>query len=273
MKKFLAAILGLGACVALTAAHAEPVINWPDGKKAAIALTYDDALESQLDNALPILDKYGLKGTFYIIAGRDIFFDHVDEWKAVAKNGHELGNHTMYHACRGSLPNRDWVAPGADLDTYTLDRIVGEVRVTNRILAYLDGKAPQARSFAYPCGESATGGESYVEAVSGDFIAARGVAQGIVDFNGANVDRMHLPIFARIDPPGETLIAYAQQVLDAGGLGTYLFHGIGGDHLVVSAEAHKELIVWLAEHEDEIWIAPVAEIMAYVNAQQAAAKD
>ena len=31
--------------------------HWPDGRKAAVSLAYDDALDSQLDNALPVLDR------------------------------------------------------------------------------------------------------------------------------------------------------------------------------------------------------------------------
>ena len=38
------------------------------GKKAAVVLTYDDALNVHLDNAIPLLDSLGLKGTFYLTA-------------------------------------------------------------------------------------------------------------------------------------------------------------------------------------------------------------
>ena len=33
--------------------------SWPEGKHAAISLTFDDARISQVDNGLPILDEYG----------------------------------------------------------------------------------------------------------------------------------------------------------------------------------------------------------------------
>src|SRR5450432_1291886 len=36
------------------------------GKKCAVVLTYDDALNVDLTNAIPELDSAGLKGTFYI---------------------------------------------------------------------------------------------------------------------------------------------------------------------------------------------------------------
>ena len=39
--------------------------KWPEGKKMAISLTFDDARLSQADLGIPLLDKYGVKATFY----------------------------------------------------------------------------------------------------------------------------------------------------------------------------------------------------------------
>lgn len=38
------------------------------GKNCAVVLTYDDAINQHLDNAIPVLDSLGLKATFYITA-------------------------------------------------------------------------------------------------------------------------------------------------------------------------------------------------------------
>jgi hypothetical protein len=50
MKKITLLLL-----LAAFAAHAQQ-INWPHHKKAAIVLTYDDGLTSQLQNAVPQLE-------------------------------------------------------------------------------------------------------------------------------------------------------------------------------------------------------------------------
>ena len=42
------------------------IMNWKDGKKGAISITYDDASINQFRQALPIMDTLGMKGTFYI---------------------------------------------------------------------------------------------------------------------------------------------------------------------------------------------------------------
>src|SRR5215217_596061 len=39
---------------------------WPDNKKCAVVLTYDDGLASQLQVAIPQLDSAKLKGTFFL---------------------------------------------------------------------------------------------------------------------------------------------------------------------------------------------------------------
>jgi hypothetical protein len=48
-----------------------------------------------------------------------------------------------------------------------------------------------------------------------------------------------------------------------GGLLVISFHGVGGDYLKVSAEAHAQLVAHLAEHADTIWIAPFWMVMDY----------
>ena len=75
-----------------------PIINkaqssW-NKKKCAVALTYDDALNVHLDNAIPALDSLGLKGTFYLSAFMPGCKDRIEEWRLAARHGHELGNHT-----------------------------------------------------------------------------------------------------------------------------------------------------------------------------------
>ena len=59
--------LGLWPCIAL----AGDPFAWPQGRKAAVSLAYDDALPSHLDTAIPALDRHGLKGSFYLQLSRD----------------------------------------------------------------------------------------------------------------------------------------------------------------------------------------------------------
>src|SRR5210317_1324498 len=75
--------------------------KWPNGKKAAVVFTYDDGLDGHLDVAVPQLDEFGFKGTFYCTGNSPSLYNRLDEWRQIAKNGHELGNHTLFHPCDG----------------------------------------------------------------------------------------------------------------------------------------------------------------------------
>jgi hypothetical protein len=39
---------------------------WPDGRRAALSLTFDDARESQVDVGIPLLSAQGVRATFYV---------------------------------------------------------------------------------------------------------------------------------------------------------------------------------------------------------------
>ena len=41
--------------------------NYADDRKGAFSLTFDDGLLTHTENAAPILNQYGFKGTFYVI--------------------------------------------------------------------------------------------------------------------------------------------------------------------------------------------------------------
>ncbi|HVV55438.1 MAG TPA: polysaccharide deacetylase family protein, partial [Mucilaginibacter sp.] len=90
MKKLLIIFLVLNL-----AAHAQQKIAWPKHKKAVIVLTYDDALLSQLNVAVPQLDSAHFKATFFLTG--DIDYQTIPRWRALAKRGFELGNHTIFH--------------------------------------------------------------------------------------------------------------------------------------------------------------------------------
>jgi peptidoglycan/xylan/chitin deacetylase (PgdA/CDA1 family) len=62
--------------------------------KCMVYLTYDDGLDIDFDNVIPALDSLGLKGTFYVPVNSESLNKRMNEWQAIAKNGHELGNYT-----------------------------------------------------------------------------------------------------------------------------------------------------------------------------------
>lgn len=255
------------ACLWLCAATAgaqSPGFAWPDGQRAAVSLAYDDALDSQLDHAIPALDRHGFKGSFYLTMASDVVVRRLDGWRAAAANGHELGNHSLFHQCSGSVPDRDWVAPARDLDRTTVAQMRDQILLANAMLYAIDGE--HVRSFTAPCGETAALDGDYLPAVASAFVGSKIVAGGqITDM--ARLDPDRVPAQAPVDADARALIASVEQAARDGTLINLTFHGIGGDHLAVSIEAHDALLAHLAAHPDVYWVASFRDIMRWVRAQ------
>ena len=231
-------------------------------KKAAVVLTYDDALNVHLDNVVPALDSLNLKGTFYLTAYAPAFSKRTEEWKKVAANKHELANHTLFHPCAGSPPGRSFVTPEYDLDTYSVRRITDEIRMTNTVLETVDGK--KERTFAYPCGDTTVDGVSYVDAIKGDFVAARGVQSEMV--KDKNTDLYNVGSYMINGQTGEELIELVKKAMETNSMVVFLFHGLGGEHgLNVSLEAHSKLLHFLKKNEKKIWNPTFLEAAKYIK--------
>ena len=250
--------------VAAVAGEEPAPIPWPDGARAAVALTYDDGLHTHLDHAAPDLDAAGLLGTFYVPGSSRSLATRMPDWRALARRGHELGNHALFHPCLQNPPgggDRSWVSDDYALERYTTQRIRDEVAVMNTLLHALDGQS--VRTLAYNCAETVAGGASYVDAMRSLFVAARIGDDVIVDDVRA-LDPFLVPSWAVENVSGAQMTAFVMTGVDAGGLAVFMFHGVGGEHIPVSREAHQELLAWLASHRDLVWTDTFRNVMTHV---------
>ena len=233
-----------------------------NGKKCAVVMTYDDALNVHLDHAIPQLDAAGMKGTFYISASFEGFRIRHDEWRKAAAHGHELGNHTLFHPCHGSQPGREWVNRDYDLSKYSIRRIMDEIRINQFILEQSDGK--KVRSFAYTCGDMKAGSDSFMELLPDLFNSARGVRSAMN--TPGSIDLYNIDSYMINGQSGDELIRLVDEAMEGGKLLVFLFHGVGGEHnLDVSLEAHQELINYLKKHESDIRIDTMAGIAEHIR--------
>lgn len=254
----IACVAGCGTAQVTTTAKDRPWNN----KKCAVVLTYDDALHVHLDNAIPLLDSLNLKATFYLTAYASGSKDRIPDWKKAAANGHELGNHTLFHPCAGNMPGREWVKPEYDLSKYTMPRLMDEIRMTNVFLQSIDGKTK--RTFAYTCGEMKIGDSSFVPLLKNDFIAARAVRHQLHQIN--EIKLYDVDCYMVNGETGEQLVQWVKQATETQSLLVILFHGVGGEHgLNVSLPAHRALLQYLKQNEKDIWIAPMLDVAEYIN--------
>ncbi len=256
MKKLIAGAVGLLVSVSM---YAQNNLPW-QGKKCAVVLTYDDAIDQHLDNAVPVLDSLGLKATFYITAFSNSMQSRMTEWKKLPAHGHELGNHTLFHPCFGGT-GRDWVKPEYDLRNYTVQRMIDETRMTNLFLHSLDGKT--RRTFAFTCGDTKIGDTPFINAMKKDFVAARSTRKEMHKIN--EIDLYDVDCYVVNGENGAQLIAWVKKAMETNSLLVILFHGVGGgNYLDVSLSAHREFLTFLKQNEKEIMIAPMITVSDYI---------
>ena len=230
---------------------------FPNNHRAAISLTYDDALPQHLDLVMPQLESFGLRGTFYIPTqskGDSAWITRPQDWKtAVGRGRHEIANHTQYHPC--GMHGRDWVKPNFSLEAYSLARIEDELIHASRDIAEVIGDQG-AISYAYTCGDDWVGPEkiSYRPVVARLFPAARGVGnRKLVD--PYDCDLNFVPGWAMVETTKlEDVLAFIDQAVETGRWAVLVFHGVGGGHHInVSAQFHLEILDRIATLRDQIW--------------------
>ncbi len=236
--------------------------KWPDGKEAAVVFTYDDGLDCHLDVAVPQLDMFGFKGTFYCTGNSPSLYKRSDEWRAIAAAGHELGNHTLFHPCDGE--QFDWVKPEYDLNSYSLDRILTELRTAGTLLKAIDGKTE--RTFAYTCSNYLAGDEDFSDDLEDLFVAARCGFEMPSTMEGYNVYKT--PAWGVSDPSAEELISYVEKARKNGTIAIFMFHSVGGGYLNVGAEQHRVLLEYVKKNEKDLYTGTFLEVMKYIKANR-----
>ena len=240
------------------------VFSWPKGKQVAISLTFDDGRTSQVDTGTALLDRYGVKATFYVVPSA--VKQRLRGWKKAVKNGHEIGNHSLLHPCTGNFP---WSRQKA-LEDYTLEKMQNELTVTNDSIQYLLDVKP--KNFAFPCGQTFVGRgintKSYVPVVAKLFTSGRGwLDEGpndptFCDFaqltgmemDGKDFDEI-LSLIKAAKETGKWLVLAGHEMGDSGQQTTRL-------------AMLKDLMEYAQKPANGIWIAPVETVVDYIKKER-----
>lgn len=242
----------------------EAQVNPWVGKKAAVVITYDDAIDQHLDNAVPVLDSLGLRATFYITGNSESMQKRLNEWKQLAVRGHELGNHTLYHPCIGGK-GREWVKPEYDLNKYTVTRIVDEIRATNVLLQSMDGKT--IRTYAFTCADTKAGDSSYGEYIKNDFTALRSVRNEMHTI--AKIDLNNVDCYLVNHHTAAQMIEWVKEAVRTNSLLVILFHGVGGGNgLDVDLAEHRKFLEYIRQNNNDLWVAPMIDVAEYIRKWQ-----
>lgn len=227
----------------------------------AVSLTFDDARLSQVDNGIPLLDRFGVKATFYVTP--DPMLRRIDGWRKAVNNGHEIGNHSLTHPCTG---NFSWSRDNA-LEDYSLKRMKKDIDSASEIVRRELGIQPV--SFAFPCGQTFIGRgkntRSYIPLIATMFETGRGwLNEGPNDplfcdlsqLTGMELDNKSFDEIRRLI---ESAKSKGQWLVLAG-------HEMGNEGPQTSLLATIEAICqYASDPANGIWIANVHEVASYVR--------
>ncbi|MFT5886905.1 MAG: peptidoglycan/xylan/chitin deacetylase (PgdA/CDA1 family) [Arcticibacterium sp.] len=234
--------------------------SWPAGKEMGLSLSWDDARPSQVTIGTEILNKYGIKATFYVLPGP--VYDELGGWKRAVESGHEIGNHSYNHPCTGNFL---WARKNA-LEEYTVPKMEMELEVSNEKIFQMLGVTPT--QFAYPCGQTFINrGEetqSYVPLIAKQFTSGRTWLDEVANdpgycdlaqLTGVEMDgKSFKDLLAIIDSSRENglWLVLAGHEINKGGIQT------------TKTKTLEKLLKYLNKTE-AIWVAPVGEISKYVE--------
>jgi peptidoglycan/xylan/chitin deacetylase (PgdA/CDA1 family) len=238
-----------------------PAFPWPEGKKMALSLSFDDARKSNPTLAVPLLNEYGVKATFFLVpanARKDR-----NGWKRAVASGHEMANHSLNHPCSGNfLWSRDKA-----LEDYTMDKMRKELEQTNAEIKELLGVTPTV--YAYPCGQTYIGSglhaQSFIPLISEMFLAGRGwmdeapvdpFYRDMANLTGIEMDNKDfdqiLPLIESASDNGQWVVLAGHESNHSGSQTTYL-------------KMLEKLCEYATDPSNDIWIAPIGTIAQYVK--------
>jgi peptidoglycan/xylan/chitin deacetylase (PgdA/CDA1 family) len=235
------------------------IAPWLNGKKAALSLTFDDAINGQFTVAVPMLNKYGFRSTFFIIS--NLVQPQLKSWQPVtdaADSGHEIANHTLAHPHLHSL--------GADSIAY-------QFTACNQNIAE---HIPLQTSFtlAYPYGDGGnnTDSEQVVRNIASQyFTGARATRNNKLPYNTyhfANSTDDYYKVNSDMiaDSVSQSLFpAHLDETITAGGWYVPTYHGIENGWIIVKKEAFAQQLTEVNKRKNDLWIAPFGEVIKYIR--------
>jgi peptidoglycan-N-acetylglucosamine deacetylase len=234
--------------------------KWPEGKRVALSLSFDDARASQVEGGTALLDRYNVKATFYVVPSS--VERKLDGWKKAVASGHEIANHSLNHPCSGNFA---WARSKA-LEEYTLEKMRQELLEGNRRIKELLGVT--AESFAYPCGQTFVGRgvdtRSYVPIAASLFVTARGWLDEAPN-DPAYVDFAQLTGMESDGKDFEQILPIIENAKKTGLWVVLAGHEMGKDGAQTTRLAMLEKLAQYAnDPANGVWIAPVGTVAKYV---------
>lgn len=95
------------------------IVKWYGNSESAFALTFDDGFKAHYDYVFPILNKYGLRATFYVnssflvskVGGKAINrYGYIEDFCEMSDAGNEIASHSLTHPNLSELSSDKLIA-------------------------------------------------------------------------------------------------------------------------------------------------------------------
>lgn len=220
-------------------------VPW-NGFSGAVSFTFDDALQTQLDNVVPALKQRNIHATFFLYDVGGAFTNNKALWVAAAKDGNELANHSVSHADFSKSIDAN----------YEVSDMASRLRNADASI--------QASTFAFPY--CAIG---YEPAVQSENIIGRGcwfmppftpMKWNSPPSNWNNVGAIYIGDDATATGPTITALDAAK----TGGWIVTLAHGVGGDWVAITK--NNMYALFDRALQNGLWVGTFMEVAAYWRA-------
>jgi peptidoglycan-N-acetylglucosamine deacetylase len=238
--------------------------SWPNGKKAAVTITFDDSIPSQYETAAPLMKKHGLVGTYFMMGGWWFMPGNVEKWREIYEEGNEIALHSFGHPCdRDNSGNTN----GISAQDYTLEKIRDELKsqVSN---AKLSGFGTDF-TYAYPCGVKWVGEEkkSYVPVVKKLFVAARDLVYDPKDavIDPLTIDLAQVPSVGTDGKEARYLIGLIEEAKTKGGWVVFYVHGVGSGWVITDKAVFEEVIAYIEKSKKDLWVSTFKQAAEHIK--------
>lgn len=265
MKPLLACAFGL-FCIPVSHVSAQQPFLWPQGKRVAVSLTFDDARQSQVTHGLDLFARHHARVTFFVNPRN--MTPQLAGWKRAVAQGHEIGNHSDTHPCSGNFP----FARARSVEDLTPERFAADLDAASAGIESMLGV--KATTFAYPCGQKYVGRgaqtQSTVPIVARRFLAGRGFRDesandpafcDLAQLMGVESDGLSFP----------ALLAYLKDAESRGAWLVFAGHNIGAEgRQTTLIPALDEFLRYANDPQNGVWLDTVEHIASFIQKQRAA---
>lgn len=224
------------------------VATWSGFCTAVVSYTFDDNCSNQVVVAIPALNTYGFKGTFFTVTNWSVNWQSL---KSAATNGHEIASHTKSHTSMN-----------------TLSATQQTTEITGSISTITSNVGVKAITLAWPnCNVGSTSvAQQYL-------VAARGCSGQIEPSTPANFMNISSFVCGNVGTvkANADFQSKANSAANSKGWVVYLIHGIDNDggYSPLSSTELKNSFSFFNSNSSKFWVASFGSVARYIKERNA----